>query len=318
MTTLSFANTTAQWYANRYRGVIMPRLDKGVLHSTETNGWPGYGGGASAPTVTYNPKLREFRQHFPNEMSARALRDPSSTPVRENRDNVFQIEIVAYSDYALSRTVRGGLWIGDLEEEHYDDLAMMAIELEEKHGLPARSTEPVKWREGQKTYVSGVRLSSSQFDDYRGWLAHMNVSGNSHWDVGGFFWSRMEAAIARRKNATPPPPDPAPEPEEEITMYVSRYGRTQWVLVSEGPYVPTISAGTARSLTADHGLELRMPPLPNAAIVSLRAIQAQKEAAELKRIDDSISDEDALAKAEEILARIDEVPFDPDEDDLGS
>lgn len=314
MTVLSFANTTAQWYADNFPGIDMgDQLEKGTLHSTETVSYPGYGGGASAPTCTYFPRRREFRQHFPNQMSARALRDPSSTPVRENRDKNFQLEIVAYSDYVLSRSDyarrNGGIWIGDLEPEHYDDLAMMAIELNENHGIRLEST--VEWREGQKTFVSGVRLSSRAFDTYRGWLAHMHVPGNTHWDVGGFFWSQLAVAIDHRRGTPAPPPVP---PEEEHLMYVSRYGRSQWVLVKETGAVPTITPGTVRSLTLDHGLTIRNPPLPNAAIVSLRALWAQEEAIRIKAIDDSISDEDLTVKVDAILAAIDEVPFDPGEE----
>jgi len=191
MTTLSKANTTAQWYANRYPGGTMSRLDKFLLHSTETRSWPGYGGGASAPTATYHPLRREIRQHFPNEMSARALRDPSGTAVRENRDNVFQLEIIAYSDFNLAKRV-GGLWIGDLTASHFADIAQMILELG-KHGVPPTSS--VKWKEGQKTYVSGVRLSGPAYDAYKGILAHMHASGNDHWDTGGLYCSKLKKAL---------------------------------------------------------------------------------------------------------------------------
>lgn len=205
MRTLSKANTTAQWYADDYEGSVFTRLDKLLLHSTETKSWPGYGGGASAPNATYHPGLRQIRQHYPNLMSSRALRDPSGTAVRENRDNVFQLEIIAFSNYSLARQY-GGLWIGDLTDSHFTDLAQIAKELNQYHRLPLSST--VQWKEGQKTYVSGVRLSGPSYDAYRGILAHMHASGNTHWDVGGFRYSRL----AKKLVAAPPP-----EGDDEMT-----------------------------------------------------------------------------------------------------
>lgn len=226
MTTLSKANTTAQWYARAYPGAIMPRLDKFLIHTTETESWPGYGGGASAPTATYNPRLRQIRQHFPNEMSARALRNPSSTAVSENRDNVFQLEMVCYSDYKLAQSV-DGLWVGDLTDAHYTDLAQMIRELNAKHGLPMTSS--VKWAEGQKTYVSGVRLSGPSYDAYKGVLGHMHASGNTHWDPGGFRWSRLKAKLA----TTTPKPPPTPQPKKGVPlMYVTRYGSSGYRLIT--------------------------------------------------------------------------------------
>jgi len=231
MTTLSKANTTAQYYARRYPGVIMPRLDKFLIHTTETEGWPGYGGGASAPNATYHPRLRQIRQHFPNEMSARALRNPTSTAVSENRDNVFQLEMVCYSDYKLAKSV-GGLWVGDLTDAHFTDLAQMIIELG-RHGLPRTSS--VKWREGQKTYVSGVRLSGPAYDAYKGILGHVHASGNTHWDPGGFRWSRLASKL------TAPPKPPTPQPRKEVPlMYVTKFGSTQYRLIT-GDRIVSIS-----------------------------------------------------------------------------
>lgn len=193
--TLDGANTTAQWYEGSYLGGHQPKLEKAVLHSTETRSWPGYRGGQSAPNATYHPLIREIRQHFSNDRSARALRDPSGTAVRENRDGVWQLEIIAYSDFALAQRV-GGMWIGDLEDYHFDDIADMLIQLNEDHGLPLHTE--VRWAEGQKTYVSGRRLSGPEFDRAKGIMAHFHVSGNTHWDVGGFYISRLMEAITRR------------------------------------------------------------------------------------------------------------------------
>jgi hypothetical protein len=192
--TIAGANTTAQLYQSKYPdAAVFDHLEKLLLHTTETESWPGYSGGASAPNITYHPRLREIRQHFFNNRSARALRDPTGTPVRENRDFVFQIEMVAYSDYAAAQTV-GGLWIGDLKDYHYEDLAKIAHQLHDELSLPLQQS--LKWLEGRKTAFSDeVRLSSSQYDAYRGICGHCHASGNTHWDPGGFYISKYMAAI---------------------------------------------------------------------------------------------------------------------------
>lgn len=207
------ANVSAQWYEDNFPGSTFPRVDKFLLHSTETESWPGYKGGASAPNATYNPRARAIRQHFSNNRSSRALRDPSGTAVRENRDNVFQLEIIAYSDARLAATV-DGLWIGDLTDSHFTDLANIAIQLHQDWGLPLTST--VGWNEGGKTPARGVRLSGPGYDAYRGILAHMHVSGNEHWDVGGFRWSRMKAKIAQLVTSPPPPQEDDVTPAEAL------------------------------------------------------------------------------------------------------
>jgi hypothetical protein len=186
------ANITAQWYADNYSGTTFPRVDKFLLHTTETGGWPGYSAGASAPNATYYPKFRQIRQHFGINRSARALRDPSSTLVRENRDNVFQLEIICYSEYRLA-VERGGLWVGDLTDSHMRDIAAMILQCHRDWNLPLQSS--VTWREGRKTWYNDVRLSGPQFDAYRGILGHVHASGNDHWDPGGFRYSRLEAAL---------------------------------------------------------------------------------------------------------------------------
>ena len=187
------ANRTAQWYQDNYAGATFSRLDKFDLHTTETGGWPGYSAGASAPNATYYPKWRQIRQHFGINRSSRALRDPSSTLVRENRDNVFQLEIICYSDYRLA-VERGGLWVGDLTITHMRDIAAMILQIHKDWGLPIQSS--VTWREGRKTWYDDVRLTGPQFDAYRGILGHVHTSGNTHWDPGGFRYSKLEDALS--------------------------------------------------------------------------------------------------------------------------
>jgi hypothetical protein len=190
---LSDANHTAQWYQGSYPNAeVFTHLEKFVLHTTETTGWPGYDGGAKAPNATYYPRLREIRQHFYSDRSSRALQDPTSTPVRENRDNVFQLEIVSYSQKSVGDSV-GGLWIGNLSDAHYEDIADIMKELHEDLDLPLQ--ESVPWKEGATSFYSVPRLTSSGYDSYKGYLGHIHVPGNTHWDPGGFRASKLNAKL---------------------------------------------------------------------------------------------------------------------------
>jgi hypothetical protein len=258
MQVLKGANITAQWYQDTYLGLLFGYLEKACLHTTETNDWPGYAGGASAPNVTYHPRLRAIRQHFENNRSARALRDPSNTPVRENRDRVWQMEIVAYSDYALARS-RGGLWIGDLRDEHYTDIAWALIQLHHDLGLPL--TSQIRWAEGQKTYVSGRRLTSSGWDSCRGVATHFAVSGNTHWDAGGFYYSKLANKIVEL--LTPKPaPIPIPKGNEEMSIIVTPYG-------SSAHRVIDFSSRTIVGLTELGYQRLKTAAVPGSGIVAV-------------------------------------------------
>src|SRR3546814_16415495 len=82
------ANHTTQWWESAFARGTFSRIEKILLHTTETTGWPGYKAGASAPTLTYHPRQRAWRQHNYLDTSARALVDPTGRDVRTNRDNV--------------------------------------------------------------------------------------------------------------------------------------------------------------------------------------------------------------------------------------
>src|SRR4051812_13921022 len=90
------ANQTAQPRPNLAGGGTFDHVEKLVLHTTETAGWPGYP--TFAPHLTYNPWTHVWHQHYALTKSATTLEDPSSTKLRENRDYDIQVEIVAYCD----------------------------------------------------------------------------------------------------------------------------------------------------------------------------------------------------------------------------
>jgi murein DD-endopeptidase MepM/ murein hydrolase activator NlpD len=194
-------HTGLYWFADTYVGGTMPSITKMVLHSTETPppNCPGYSGGSSAPTLTLDPWAQRGWQHFPANMSARALQDPSSTPVRENRDNVAQIEIIGYADYRINAQYA----LGNIPEAGLLFIAqVLRWYADEGWGLPL--TTSLEWPTFGSPRINSVRLSGSAYDAYTGVLGHMHVSGNSHVDPAGLDVGRV-LALAGGNITTPPP-----------------------------------------------------------------------------------------------------------------
>ena len=212
------ANRTAQWWEGNFDRGRFSRIEKILLHTTETTSWPGYKSGASAPTLTYHPRRREWRQHNYLDTSARALVDPTWTAVRENRDGVIQIEIIAYSDERVAESV-GGLKVSDLTDDHYRDLAeFYAFIRREWGGPPLRAPKFLAYPQSYGN--SSVRMSGPEFDSYQGLVGHQHASGNDHGDPSNIDAPkilRMVQAIEAPPTVTPP----APVPEEDELMAVT-------------------------------------------------------------------------------------------------
>ncbi len=172
-----------QWFADDYPGTEMPTISKVLWHSTETNSWPSYKGGASAPTLTYHPRLGEWRQHFPLNRSARALRDSSDTIVRENRDNIVQVEIIGTCDPVRHNSSPSWPYMPELNDNALMDLADFAAFMYTEWGVPLNAT--LKWLPYPESYGNSVvRMSGHEFDTFTGHLGHQHASGNDHGDPG--------------------------------------------------------------------------------------------------------------------------------------
>lgn len=233
------ADRTSRWflddYPNQYR---MPRIDKTLLHSTETpksGACPGYGGGSMAPQVTINPwkGYRKVWQHFPINRAGRALSNPSSTPVSENKDNVFQVEIIGYSDPGYGRQF--GCYLPEMTSGDLDYLAEMLAFVHEEwpHSTTLPSTWPL-YKVSSWAAMDAAHMSSSRYDAFNGILAHLHApSPSTHGDVAlniRALKSKLDALLA-------PEPTPAPTPtptNQEVSMVLVKSADADEVYASDG------------------------------------------------------------------------------------
>lgn len=213
------ADRTSRWFGNKYNGVLQSYLHKMLLHSTETpktSACPGYSDGATAPTITINPwpGFRHTWQHFQNNESARALGNPASTPVSENKDGVFQVEIIGYSDPALGR--KYGCYLPELPEAGMDYLAKELAFVHREWDIPV--TLPSVWplyKVSSWAAMDDAHMTSAQYDAYRGILAHLHApKPSSHGDVAINYRLLRDKIVAI--NSPKPPPEPEPDPIIEV------------------------------------------------------------------------------------------------------
>ncbi|HEX2242581.1 MAG TPA: hypothetical protein VHK27_04900, partial [Gammaproteobacteria bacterium] len=235
------ANRTAAWYGNRYPGsAINP--DKMVWHTTETNGRPGYGSGASAPHLTFDPKSLDWWQHFSLDRSARALRNESGG-IETNTDGVIQVEIIAYSDETLAAQ-RGHLAVSDLSQAALRELGNFSAWLATNLDVPLRIDSG--WV--RRNYRNPSRMSYTQWRSFTGHTGHNRVPENTHWDPAALDID----AIMRYAGQTSPSPQPTPTPEDDdMPIYaVQRYGSSLYKLFTGGYPPITISEWDYNTLKA--------------------------------------------------------------------
>lgn len=195
------ADTKAQWFQDDYPGATI-RPNVGVVHTTETTGWPGYGGGASAPTMTAKPRFGpkgaylglDLRQHFPFNKSARALQnDPGG--VETNTLNAFQIELVGTCSAGTHNTWDAPhLFWPAAPMAALEDLGELVAWLHTHYGIPVHGPS-AGWLAYPASYGDSlVRMTGPQWSRFTGWCGHQHVPENDHGDPGNLNWGAVERA----------------------------------------------------------------------------------------------------------------------------
>jgi hypothetical protein len=228
------ANTTAQKFSDDYPGTVFSYpLKRVVWHSTETNGWPGYGGGASAPTLTVFPhkalKTLEWRQHFPADMSARALRNLSGG-VETNRDECVQVEIIGTCDPDRHEESPSWFYIPDAGDWFYEGLAHFAAWCYTEWGI--RLDAMSLWQSYPASYglKNTNRMTNSEWNAFRGHCGHAHVPENTHGDPGRFQARTLMVLAEEIVNPPAPPPPPLPPTMEDDMFLAHSPGGLQFLV----------------------------------------------------------------------------------------
>lgn len=168
------------WSAGRQ--VRAPRVI--VLHTTETTGFPGYGGGAAAPHFTIDLVSGRVEQHVPLSHGARALQITADRLA--NVDGVVQVEIIGAVDPTYPALhghydVPNRFPTDPVAQRHLGRLIRAIVD---ETGIPL--VESVDWVVFPRSYGqrAGQRLTVAAWRAYTGLIGHQHVPGNSHGDPG--------------------------------------------------------------------------------------------------------------------------------------
>ncbi|MGP9682079.1 peptidoglycan-binding protein [Brachybacterium sp. AOP3-A1-3] len=207
-----WADTTTQAFDDAFTGQSYTGgTPKGLLHSTETGTWPGYGGGSSAPHLTVRfdtaTETAQARQHFKSTRPARALVNKAGG-VQTNNEQVFQIELIGTCDRAFA-TKHGYHYLPDLLAQEWarDALAGILAAVSETLGIPLSTS--VTWARYPGSYgeKAGQRLTGEQWTGYAGWLGHQHAPENDHGDPGDI---PIDAVLTAARGGVAAPVTPTP------------------------------------------------------------------------------------------------------------
>lgn len=185
------ADCKVQWFQDDYPGAVM-QPNCTCIHTTEGTSWPSYSGGAVAPNYTAHPNMRakrlDWRAHFPDERSARALENDAGG-VETNTLNIVQVELVGTCD-PKHRHSWGGAKAGedyiywpDAPDWALQEVADFLRDQHKRHGLKLRA--PKKFKAYPSSYgANGVRMSQRQWRNFYGVCGHQHVPENVHGDPG--------------------------------------------------------------------------------------------------------------------------------------
>lgn len=227
MSNYHLADTKAQWFEDNYPGSVM-KPNVVVLHTTEGTGWDDYQGGAIAPNMTGRPNMKakriEWRAHFPDERSSRALVNaPGGTET--NTLNDVQVELVGTCD-VNHRTHWGSLKAGvdyiywpEAPEWALRDVAEMLADQHNRHGLKLQAPKvwlaygPDPRRPGITPAAygadNGSRMTAHEWQNFYGVCGHQHVPENLHGDPGAF---PIDAVLGYVHDLVDPKPAPKPAP----------------------------------------------------------------------------------------------------------
>lgn len=218
-------NRTAQRYSSGPQAT--PRMV--LLHTTEGMGWPGYGGGSSAPHATIRPipgEGIEVREHIPFTQFAKALQNRPGG-VQTNTSGVLQFELMGTCDERAAS--RAYYW------PRADDAVLKALAdylrpIMATYGIP--HTSDVTWKSYNRGQApssyglsNGVRMSFEKWMTFRGICGHEHAPENDHGDPGDFPISTLLRHLSGASAATPAEASTTPDLRKEwLTKQIAEHG----------------------------------------------------------------------------------------------
>ena len=182
------ADQSTQWFGNGNATVSPNKIG---WHTTESGrSWPSYGGGGSAPNLTYHPWDHVWRQHFPINGTAAAFKNNGD--FMTNRAGIVQVEIICYCDQKYSRQY--GYAVEEMDDQAYDDLSEFSEFMRVEWGVPPSSSglQWPPWFDSSKSSPQVPKFASnSAFTAYAGHCGHVHILGNDHADPGGLDVERI-------------------------------------------------------------------------------------------------------------------------------
>lgn len=297
------ADTRSQWFARTHPGDVMPHPNVVVLHTTEGSTWPTYSGGAVAPTLTYWAG-HGWRQHFPLNMSARALENASGG-VETNTLNVIQVELVG-----TCAAGGPGLHWPSASDADLAPLAEFLRWLAGEWPVPLESTSR-PWLPYPSSYGgSKARMTRDEWLSFSGICGHQHVPENHHGDPGDFPIDRLLWLAGTHGGRGMSAPIPAPLP----TTQEAPMGKT----LTEDDFDEIGNRVHSQALTASYG-EVDGQPYTAAAAIrdilnGVRALQASFDPAKFAAAVTAhlpsgvVSDAQLEAVVRRVLGSVDDVP----------
>jgi endonuclease/exonuclease/phosphatase family metal-dependent hydrolase len=228
------ADRKTQWFQDNPSLAGAPMTPNCViLHTTESMSWPSYSGGTVAPNYTARPDFTkhrlDWRQHFPDERSARALENHPGG-VETNTLNVVQVELVGTCDpthaktWAGRRAGRDYIYWPDAPAWALREVGRFLADQAKRHGTKMVAPKPFKAYPGSYGANNGVRMTDAEWRNFYGIAGHQHVPENDHGDPGNIDIDRIlgyatgqtsQPAPPAARPAAKPAPAPAPKPKLE-------------------------------------------------------------------------------------------------------
>lgn len=163
-----------------------------VLHSTEglsiESAVGAYSTGGVPPQCTIDPAQRRKAQHIDTDRSAYAvINQPGG--VETNRWRAIQVEIVMFADEAKAQQY-GGLYVGDLTDEHYAFIRSCLFELQADKPFTFDGPDFVAYP-ASYGFHAAQRMTAEEWRVFNGTCGHEHVLENDHGDPGALDRARL-------------------------------------------------------------------------------------------------------------------------------